>query len=140
MHLHEDLSRQSVEEQSSEREFGLVFAGVFTILGLGRLYQGHTGWMPCFVVAAIFLLLACFWTLPLRPLNKLWHRFGLLLFRLVNPLIMGSVFFSTISPIGLLMRALGKNPLELKFDREAPTYWEKRIPPTALSKSMKNQF
>lgn len=140
MHLHEDLSRQSVEEISSERGLGVTFAVVFSIIGFARLYLGHDGWAICLSMAALFLFLAYFWAAPLRPLNKLWHRLGLLIFHIVNPVIMGIVFFSTIFPIGLLMRILGKDQLKLKFDREAQTYWQKRIPSAAVPEDMKNQF
>lgn len=139
MHLHEDLSRRPAEEKSGERALGITFAAVFLVVGLVRWHQGHAGWSACLVAAAIFLCLAWFWIAPLRPLNNLWHRFGLLLFHVVNPVIMGVVFFSTIFPIGLMMRIFGKGPLELSFDRAAPTYWKKRIPSAAISQSMKNQ-
>ena len=140
INLHEDLSRQSAEEKSSERGLGVTFAVVFSIIGFARLYQGHAWWTVCLSVAAVFLFLAYFWVAPLRPLNKLWHRFGLLLFRAVNPVVMGIIFFSTIFPIGVLMRICGKDQLKLKFDREAQTYWQKRTPSEAVSQNMKNQF
>jgi hypothetical protein len=72
--------------------------------------------------------------------NRLWYRFGLFLFHMVNPVIMGVVFFVTIFPIGLLMRILGKDQLKLKFDHETETYWEKKEFSTAASQGMKNQF
>lgn len=140
MHLHEDLSRQSAEERSSERELGVTFAAILSVIGFVRLYQGHDWWATCLSAAAIFLFLAFFWVAPLRPINRLWYRLGLLMFHMVNPVIMGIVFFVTISPIGLLMRLSGKDQLKLKFDREAETYWEKRRPSAIVSQGMKNQF
>ncbi len=138
--LHEDLCRQPAEEKSSARGLGITFAVVFSIIGFARLYQGHDWWAVCLSVAAVFLFLAYFWVAPLRPLNNLWHRFSLLLFHVVNPVIMGIIFFSTIFPIGVLMRIFGKDELKLKFDREAHTYWQKRTPSQNLSQNMKNQF
>lgn len=140
MHLHEDLSRQSAEEKSSERELGITFAAILSIIGFVRLYQGHDWWATCLSAAVIFLFLAFFWVAPLRPINRLWYRFGLLMFHMVNPIIMGIIFFVTIFPIGLLMRILGKDQLKLKFNRGAETYWEKRGPSTTASQGMKNQF
>ena len=140
IHLHEDLSRQWAEEKSSERGLGVTFAVVFSIIGFARLYQGHDWWAVCLSVAAVFLFLAYFWVAPLRPLNNLWHRLGLLLFHVVNPVVMGIIFFSTIVPIGLLMRIFGKDQLKLKLDREAQTYWQKRTPSDTVSQNMKNQF
>lgn len=138
--LHEDLSRQSVEEKSSERGFGITFAFVFFVIGFAQLYQVHDWWAVCFSIAAFFLLLAYFWVAPLRPLNNLWHRFGLLLFYVVNPVVMGIIFFSTVFPIGVLMRIFGKDPLKLKWDRNAQTYWQKRASSEATPQNMKNQF
>lgn len=139
-HLHEDLSRKSAEEKSSERGLGITFAVVFSIIGIARFYRGHDWWAACLSVAAVFLFFAYFWIAPLRPLNNLWHRFGLLLFHVVNPVVMGVIFFSTIFPIGMLMRIFGKEQLKLKTDRKALTYWQKRTPSEAVLQNMKNQF
>ena len=79
--------------------------------------------------AAAFLLLACVWTAPLRPLNYLWLKLGLLLFHVVSPLALGLLFYLTITPIGLLMRACGKDPLRLRRDPAAASYWLPREPP-----------
>ena len=105
--LHENISRKSKEEKSSERSLGITFAIVFSIIGIVRLYRGvewGTIWLSG---AIIFLGLAYSWRAPLRPLNNLWHRFGLVLFYVVNPIVMGIVFFATIFPIGLLMKLFG---------------------------------
>ena len=56
----------------------------------------------------------------LAPLNRLWLKFGLLLYKVMNPLVLGLLFFVTIMPIGLVMRALGKDFLRLKRDPAAP--------------------
>lgn len=139
-HLHEDLSRRSREEKSSERGFGITFAVVFSVIGVVQLYRGHDWWVELFSAAAVFLFLAIFWIAPLRPFNNLWHRFGLLLFHIVNPVIMGIVFFSTVFPVGVLMRLFGKDRLKLKLDREAKTYWQNYTPSEVEPHSMKNQF
>lgn len=139
-YLHEDLSRQSPEEKSSERGLGITFAVVLSIIGFTRLYLGHAWWATWLTASAVFLFLAYFWVAPLRPLNNLWHRIGLLLFRVANPIVMGIVFFTTIFPIGVLMRLFGKDLLNLKLDRKAQTYWQKRTPSKAVPQDMKNQF
>lgn len=140
--LHEDLSRQSAEEKSSERGFGITFALVLSIISAVRFYRGSEWeWVAaCFSGAVIFLLLAFFWVAPLRPLNNLWHRFGLLLSHIVNPIIMGIVFFSTIFPIGMLMRLFRGDPLKLKLDNKAQTYWQERASSNDALQNMNNQF
>jgi hypothetical protein len=69
-----------------------------------------------------------------------WHRLGLLLFAVVSPIVMGVVFYTTVVPIGLLMRLVGKDPLRLKFDRAARSYWIERDPPGPAGAQMKKQF
>ena len=76
----------------------------------------------------------------LAPLNRLWLKFGLLLYKVMNPLILGLLFFVTIMPIGLIMRAFGKDFLRLRLDRQAASYWIDRRPPGPPPQSMKNQF
>ena len=74
------------------------------------------------------------------PLNRLWLKFGLLLYKVMNPLILGLLFFVTIMPIGLVMRAFGKDFLRLRLDRNAKSYWIDRTPPGPPPQSMRNQF
>ena len=79
------------------------------------------------------------WTTRLAPLNRLWARFGAVLHDIVNPVIMGLLFVTSIVPIGLLMRLLGKDFLRLRRDPSAATYW---IPCGAAERpdAMKDQF
>jgi hypothetical protein len=138
--LHESFSRSDEDAQSSERSFGIVFAALFALLGVYNLVTAGGQWIVWMALAALFLVLACFWTTPLRPLASLWHRFGLLLFRVVNPVIMAVLYFVAIVPMGLIMRLAGKDPLQLKLDRECPSYWVHRQPPGPPGQAMKNQF
>ena len=74
------------------------------------------------------------------PLNKAWTKLGLVLFKVVNPVVLGMIFVVTIVPIGLIMRALGKDPLRLKFDPSATSYWIERDPPGPAPETMGQQF
>ena len=76
----------------------------------------------------------------LGPPNRIWFVFGLALHKIVSPLVMGLLFFLTVTPTGLLMRVFGKKPLQLDFDREAASYWIEREPPGPPPGSMKRQF
>ncbi len=128
----------------SERVFGVTFAAVFLVISLARLYHVRDlydyWWITELSLAAIFLFLAYFWISPLRPLNNLWHRLGLVLSYITNPILMGIVFLLTILPIGLFMRLLKKDLLKLKLDRKSPTYWQNRSVTAVKQQSMKNQF
>jgi hypothetical protein len=91
-------------------------------------------------VAAVFAVLALLWTAALAPLNKLWTKLGILLYRIVSPVVMALLFYVTVTPIALLMRVLGKDPLRLRRAPDAASYWIDRTPPGPAPESMKNQF
>ena len=142
--FHETLNARDEIKVGSERSFGLVFAVVFIIVALFPLFtmsdQQGVLRVWALIVAGFFAVTALTMPRLLGPLNKLWFRFGLLLHKIVNPLVMGLLFFVTVTPIGLLMRALGKTPLKLGFDKSADSYWVARTPPGPTPESMKRQF
>jgi hypothetical protein len=137
---HESFHRDESIQGSSNRTFGVVFAVVFAIIGLWPLIasRGVRLWSLAF---AIGFLIAAF-ALPkvLTPLNRLWLRFGLLLHRIVNPIVLGIMFFLVITPMGLVMRLFGKDLLKLRYDANASTYWVARTPPGPAPKSLDHQF
>ena len=138
--MHEDLSRQHEVKSSSERAFGIVFAAVFAVLGLWPLMHGGALRLWALAIAVVFLFLALLWTAPLRPLNRIWTRLGLLLHAVVNPVVMGLLFFSTVLPIGLFLRLTGKDLLNLRRDPKAGSYWIERKPPGPQPETMIHQF
>lgn len=137
---HESFERDEPVRGSSDRGFGLVFTALFVLIGLGPLVAGHP-WRPwALIVAALFLGLALLRPSLLAPLNRLWTRFGLLLHRVTNPLLMGLVFFLAVTPTAFIMRLMGKDPLRLRIDRSAKSYWIDRTPPGPEPDTMRNQF
>jgi hypothetical protein len=138
--LHEDLSREEQVKAGSDRGFGLVFAGFFALVSGLSWWRGHTAWHWALPVAAAFLVIAYTYPKVLAPLNLLWMKFGLLLHKVVTPLVLGLLFFVTITPIGLLARACGKDFLRLKLDPNANSYWIDRTPPGPPPQTMRNQF
>ena len=140
METHERLIRDEPVAGGSDREFGIVFAVVFTVVGLFPLLGGGrpAGW--AFVVAVAILATAFFKPGWLAPFNRVWLRFGRLLQRIVHPVVMGVIYFAVVTPTGLVMRALGKDLLRLRRDPNVESYWIHRDPPGPEPKSMKNQF
>lgn len=138
--FHESLSDRAPVKGSSNRGFGLVFAAVFAVIALVPLLHGEGARLWSLGLAVVFLGAALFAAHVLAPLNRLWTRFGLLLHGIVNPIVMGLLFFLTVTPMGLIMKALGKDPLRLQFDRAARSYWIERRPPGPPPDSMRQQF
>jgi Saxitoxin biosynthesis operon protein SxtJ len=137
---HEDFSRQVDIKPSSDRSFGLVIATVFLVFTFWPLiHAGPVRWWALAIVA-VFVSLALLWTVALAPLNKCWTKLGMLLYRLLSPIVLGLLFYVTMTPIALLMRRLGKDPLRLRHDAGAASYWIERTPPGPAPESMKHQF
>jgi hypothetical protein len=124
----------------SDRNFGLVFAAFFVLVAaLPALHGGPIRWWAL-APAAAFAAVAWLWPALLRPLNRVWFAFGMLLHHVVNPLIMAAMFYGAITPVAVLMRRLDKDVLRLKRDDAAETYWVPREQPAPAPKSMSKQF
>jgi predicted membrane metal-binding protein len=138
--LHESFDLHNAVPAGSERGFALVFTVVFALVAAWPLLHGDSlrGWAA--VVAAGFALAGVFAPRSLAPLNRLWFRFGLLLGRIVSPLVMALIFYGTVVPTGLLMRMLGKDILRLRLDPDVASYWIERDPPGPAAGSFERQF
>ena len=121
---------------SSNRSFGIVFFIVFLIVAIYPLINNADLRIWSLIISIIFLILGLINSKFLTPLNILWFKFGLLLGRLISPIIMGIIFFFVVTPIGLILRIFGKDVLNLKKNN-SKSYWIKKNGP--ISK-MKNQF
>lgn len=127
-------------KMGSERSFGIVFAVVFTIIALWPLKNGGDIRMWAAIIAGVFLVTAVILPKLLQPLNTVWFKFGMLLHKIVSPIVMGILYFLTVTPIGLLLKLFRKDILNQKLDREADTYWITISPEKAAQSSMRNQF
>ena len=137
---HELQSREEVIKGSSDRSFGIVFAVVFALIAAISWYHDGTHWHWWLGGSLVFALIAMARPPLLAPLNRLWTKFGLLLAAVVSPVVLGLVFYLCITPIGFLMRLFGKDPMRLRLEPEADTYWIRRDPPGPPPESLKNQF
>jgi hypothetical protein len=137
---HENFSRDEASSAgSSDRTFGLVMAGALALLAL--INGWHHGRLWPWELTVAVLLLSAAWLRPalLNPLNRLWMKLGLLLHKIVNPIVMGLLFYGTIWPTGLAMRMRGRDLLRLKREPDADTYWIVR-PPGPPPETMRDQF
>lgn len=137
---HEDLTRGERVEGSSDRSFGLVFAIVFLLIGAWPLLHGGPPRWWAGGIAAVFAMVAVARPALLASLNRLWIKLGILLGKVVSPIALGIVFYGVLVPIGVAMRLAGKDPLRLKHDVNASSYWIPREPPGPPPDSMNNQF
>ena len=120
----------------SNKSFGIVFCVFFLIVSLYPLINGEIIRLWSLFLSVIFLLLGLLNSRILTPLNILWFKFGIFLGRFVSPIVMGLVFFLVVTPIGIIMKFLKKDLLNLKFNSDK-SYWIKKEGPKS---KMKNQF
>ena len=120
----------------SNRSFGIVFFVVFVLIAIYPLINNDEIRLWSLVISIIFLILGIFNSKILTPLNRIWFKFGLLLGKIISPIIMFLVYFTVVTPTGLLLRLFNKDILNLKFNKKS-SYWinkEKNIG------TMKDQF
>ena len=125
------------EKLPSNRNFGLVFFVFFLIIGLWPLLGTNEIRYWSIFFSIIFFLLGITNSKLLNPLNKIWFNFGILLGKMISPLVMGIIFFLVVTPIGVIMRVFGKDILSLKYDKKNKSYWIEKNGPKS---KMKNQF
>ena len=120
----------------SNRSFGIVFFVVFLIIATYPLINGDELRLWSLIISIVFLFLGLVNSKILNPLNKLWFKFGIFLGKIISPLVMGIIFFLVVTPVGLLMRLLNKDLLNLRFNNNG-SYWIEKTEPKS---KMKNQF
>lgn len=138
--IHESFEQKEAIRVGSERGFGLVFAAVFILVGLAPLIGEEPVRLWALGVGGFFALTAFVAAKVLKPLNILWFKFGMVLHHVVTPLVMGLIFFVVVTPTALMMRVLGKRPLDLDFNAGADSYWIARNATTSHQQNMKRQF
>ena len=124
------------KNHSSNKSFGIVFFILFIIIGFYPLLNDGYLRIWSIVVSIIFLILGLINAKILTPLNKVWFKFGIILGKIVSPIIMLLIFFLVVTPTGLIMRLLKKDLLSLKFNNEKSYWIEKKGPKS----QMKDQF
>ena len=121
---------------SSNKSFGIVFFIVFLLVGTYPLLNNNEIRIWSIVLSIIFLILGLKNSRFLTPFNLLWFKFGILLGKVVSPLVMGLIFFLVVTPTGIIMKMLRKDLLKLKKSNNK-TYWIKK---NETKSDMRNQF
>lgn len=110
----------------ANRTFGLIFAAIFLLIALFPVLFGAAPRNWALIVAGSFAAVSIVVPILLTPLNRAWAKFGMLMHKITNPLLMGLVFFLTVLPTGLIMKALGKDPMRRKQKPKEASYWIER--------------
>lgn len=139
---HEQFDKRDDVKAPSDRSFGITFAVVFALLAAFSYW--HRGVSNTFyvtlAVSAVFAVVTLVAPRTLRSLNLIWLKFGLLLHKIVNPLIMGILFFGIFTPMGVVMRMFGVDFLRMKRKPVTKSYWIAKGDDAVPDSSMKNQF
>jgi hypothetical protein len=126
-----------IKNKSSNKSFGVVFFIFFLLIFLYPLLKNNEIRYWSLILSLVFLILGLTNSKLLSPLNKLWFKFGIFLGKIISPLIMAIIFFLIVTPIGIIMKILKKDLLNLKFNNKKKTYWIEKSGPNS---KMKNQF
>lgn len=140
MQTHETVASFRKVEIGSDRKFGLVVGGFLCLITFWPLVHHHAPrwWaLPVGVALLALALLAPHW---LTPLNRAWFRLGLVLNKIVSPILMGAMFFGAVVPVAFFLRRKGEDLLSLKRAPETETYWITRDPPGPAPGTMTKQF
>lgn len=137
---HETLASFRKVSASSNRKFGLTIGIILMVVSIMPTVL-HRHPLRLWLLALGVMVFVAGWLAPalLGPLNRVWFKFGLLLGRVTNPIVMGVLFFAVLTPIGWLLRITGHDLLRLRADAKAESYWINRDPKTA-SMSLTKQF
>ena len=124
----------------SNNKFGWFFSAVFAIITLYSYSQQMNTFAVATNILCVFFMAATF-SAPqlLTPLNRLWYSLGMLLGKVISPIVLGAMFFVLITPIAIITRLFGRDELKLKKSF-VQSYWVDRLPPGPPSDSFKNQF
>jgi len=133
-------SNNTPPKELANRTFGLIFAGIFLLIALFPLLGSADIRVWPLAISGLFALLALVMPVTLTPLNRLWARFGMLMHKITNPLLMGLVFFVAVLPTGIIMRILGKDPMRRKAKPNLDSYWITREQQEISAESFDHQF
>ena len=133
------MKNKNLIQLPSNKSFGYFFTFLFALVGAYFYYSVYVTWAYVFIASSlIFLLITIIKSDALLALNKLWMRFGILLGRIVSPIVLGIIFFGLFTPIAILMRLIGRDELRLKFTQKQ-SHWISRCE-SIKAESFKHQF
>ena len=124
----------------SNKKFGLFFSAIFVLIAIYAYLKFRVEFaIFALTTSTLFAIVAILTPQILSPLNRLWFSLGLLLGKIVSPIVLALIFFVLITPVSLVTRLFGRDELKIK-KRTVESYWVDRLPPGPPSESFKNQY
>lgn len=140
MSTHETLFREEVIQPGSDRSFGMVVGGILSAIGAYQLIEASGTYLWFLVPGVLLIVLGLLAPRVLHPLNVGWTRLGLLLGRVVTPIVMFLIYAISVVPTAIVLRLAGKDLLQLKPRPDQSSYWQVREPPGPPPESLRDQF
>lgn len=140
---HENYQDDQMVEVGSDRAFGCTLGAILLVVGAAKAFTAETVTPVALLIAApgiVLLLLGIVVPSWLGSLKRLWLKLGAVMATLVNPIVLALMFFLVVTPMALVMRIIGKRPLDLAPDRNAASYWIAREASERDGSSMRRQF
>ena len=134
------INNTKPKPELNNRTFGLIFAAIFLLVALFPMIRGAGPREWALMVAGAFTVSALVIPQALTPLNHLWAKFGQIMHKITNPLLMGLVFFLAVVPTAFFAKLFGKDPMRRKVDPSAESYWIEREPGEINAESFDQQF
>ncbi len=125
-----------MKNKENNKSFGILFFIVFLLIAIWPVLESGSVRLWSILISLVFFILGIINSKILTPLKKGWIKLGEILGKFIAPIVMGFVYFIIITPIGILMRLLGKDLLNVKYNKNK-SYWIKR---TKNINTMKRQF
>ena len=110
---------------ATNRSFGILFFIVFLLIAIWPILSESSIRVWSLIISLIFLLLGLINSKLLTPLKNEWIKLGEFLGKIIAPIIMGIIYFFIVTPIGLIMRIIGKDLINIKYSKEK-SYWINR--------------
>tara|TARA_B110000008_G_scaffold273591_1_gene308124 strand:+ start:410 stop:826 length:417 start_codon:yes stop_codon:yes gene_type:complete len=124
----------------SNKKFGFFFATIFFISGLYFFYKDEKIISVLLIAnSLIFIVVTLFKDDLLAPLNKLWMRLGILLGKIISPIVLAILFFFMFTPVAIGMRIFRRDELMLKRS-DTDSFWKLRDQDSLNNKSFNQQF
>ncbi len=117
------MAKETIKTTKELRKFGLVMVVPLAIIGGVLLWKGKFLAPYVLILSALFLIFGLFFPKLLAPVEKIWMKFAEILSVIMTRVILSLTFYLVITPLGLLVRLLGKDLLQKKFEQEVKTYW-----------------